>query len=135
MIAVIIDTDHYAVTVEDDGSVIEQRSGEIGRRYPSLQEYYMSLNSATKRWGTHCLDNILEPGARVIDGLLTAQRLAQVAAAEIEATAPGEIVPGTAMTREEADQLMALAAHVLAFVNAPVVEGGETVSQIISRYR
>jgi hypothetical protein len=132
---IITNTDHYAVTVEDDGSVVAQRSGEIGRRYPSLQEYYMSLNSPTARWAAHCLDNILAPGARVIDGLTTAARLAQASAAEIEATEPGEIVPGTAMTREEADQLMALAAHVLAFVNTPISEGGPTPSEVISRFK
>jgi hypothetical protein len=95
----------------------------------------VTMDSATKRWAAHSLDNILDPGAKVIDGLTTAARLAQVAAAEIEATAPGDLVPGTALTREAADELMALAAHVLAFVNTPIAEGGPTPSEVISRFK
>ena len=102
-------------------------------------EHYVRIHdmslSPTARWAAHCLDNILDPGAKVIDGLTTAARLAQASAAEIEATLPGELVPNTAMTREEADQLMALAAHVLAFVNTPIAEGGSTPSEVISRFK
>jgi hypothetical protein len=105
----------------------------------SEAEHYVRIHdmslSPTARWAAHSLDNILAPGAQVIDGLTTAARLAQVAAAEIEATAPGDLVPGTALTREAADELMALAAHVLAFVNAPISEGGPTPSEVISRFK
>ena len=131
----IIRTDHHLVYVEDDGSVTEARTGERGRTFASLQEYYMSLNSPTARWAAHCFDKILAPGAEIIDGLTTAARLAQASAAEIEATPPGELVPNTEMTREEADQLMALAAHVLAFDNTPISEGGPTPSEVISRFK
>jgi len=93
------------------------------------------MNSPTKRWIDHCLANILTPGAAIIDGLLTAGRLAPLAAQDIAATEPGAIVPGTMLTREQAEQLMALALHVMAFVETPMVEGSETPSQIISRYK
>jgi hypothetical protein len=73
----ILRTDHHIVEVNDDGAVIEWRTGERGKTYASLQEYYMSLNSPTARWAAHCFDKILTPGAEIIDGLTTAARLAQ----------------------------------------------------------
>jgi hypothetical protein len=135
MSEVILRTDHHLVELNEDGTVTEWRTGERGKIYASLQEYYMSLNSPTARWAAHCFDKILAPGAEIIDGLTTAARLAQASAAEIEATPPGELVPNTALTREEADELMALAAHVLAFVNTPISEGGPTPSEVISRFK
>jgi hypothetical protein len=133
MIAVITDTDHYAVTVEDDGSVIEQRSGEIGRRYPSLQEYYMSLNSPAQRWTAHCR-TILAAGGTILDTLAQIKRLVPLVAPEIDATAPGQIVPGTPWTREQCEALLVLAVTVEAFTEAQIDGLDTTPQQEISRY-
>jgi hypothetical protein len=133
MIAVIIDTDHYAVTVEDDGSVIAQRSGEIGRRYASLQEYYMSLNSPTARWAAHC-QTILAAGGTILDTLAQIKRLVPLVLPDIDATEAGAIVPETRWTKEQCQGLLLIASAVEAFTEAQIGDTGTTPQQEISRY-
>jgi len=129
----IIRTDHHLVTVEDDGSVVEQRSGERGIVYANLQEYYMSPNSPAQRWTAHC-QAILAAGGTILDTLAQIKRLVPLVAPEIEATEPGQIVAGTPWTREQCEALLVLAVAVEAFTETEIGDTGTTPKDEISRY-
>jgi hypothetical protein len=130
---IIIRTDHHLVTLNEDGTVTERRAGEAGRTYASLQEYYMSLNSPTARWAAHC-QTILAAGGTILDTLAQIKRLVPLVAPEIDATEPGQIVPGTPWTREQCEALLVLAVTVEAFTEAQIGDTGTTPQQEISRY-
>ena len=133
MIDVILRTDHHIVELQDDGTVIEWRTGEHGKIYASLQEYYMSLQSPIQRWSNHC-ENILKAGGEVMDALSLLERLLIHVLPVIESTEPGAIVQGTRWTKEQCAALLLLAGSVKTFVQTPIECTNSTPAEEISKY-
>jgi len=129
----ILRTDHHLVEVNDDGSVVEYRTGERGRTYANLQEYYMSINSPIQRWVTHC-QTILSSGGTILDTLAQITRFVPHVLSAIEATNDGELVANTPWTKEQCIRLLALAQAVEAFTIADIDNLGSTPKDEISKY-
>ena len=128
----ILRTDHHLVELNDDGTVTESRTGERGRTFASLQEYYMSLNSPTARWAAICQE-ILDAGGTILDALAKIKRLVPLVLPDIDATEAGTIVPGTRWTKEQCQGLLLIASAVEAFTEAQIGDTGTTPQQEISR--
>jgi NAD-dependent oxidoreductase involved in siderophore biosynthesis len=131
----IIRTDHHLVYVEDDGSVVEQRSGEVGRTYSSLQEYYRMQSSSVRRWFE--LSQALAKTAtlEIIDRTATPQRIYATAGLEalIAAAEPGGDVDG--IPRQQLEEMAALWRQFAAWSQTPLEDEwahGKSPLQILS---
>jgi hypothetical protein len=128
-------TDHHLVYVEDDGSVVEQRTGERGTVYASLEEYYRMQLSPVIRW--FALSQALAKTAtlEIIDRTATPQRIYATAGLEaiISAAEPGDVEPG--ITRQQLEEMAALWRQFAAWSQTPMEDEwghGKSPLQILS---
>jgi predicted phosphatase len=87
----------------------------------------------TTRWQNLSTEQVTR-SATLVDSFATNQRLRPFVEAAIEATAAGEIVPGTSWTKEAAADVLRLWDVLGAFLGASIREGGPTPLEVISRY-
>ena len=131
----IIRTDHHLVYVEDDGTVVEQRTGERGRVYASLQEYERMQTSPVIRWFTLSQELAKTATLEIIDRTATPQRIYATAGLEalISAAEPGEVEPG--ITRQQLEEMAALWRQFAAWSETPLEDDwahGKSPLQILS---
>jgi hypothetical protein len=91
------------------------------------------MEEPTARWQRLSTEQVTR-SASLVDSFATNQRLRPFVEAAIEATAEGEIVPGTAWTKEAAADVLRLWDVLGAFLGTPIRENGPTPLEVISRY-
>ena len=118
--------------IQDDGAgpylAVWNIAGPIPAGVPT-----MAVQTPMARWQALSLDSI-EKGVSLVDGLAPHLRLEVAVLVAIAATAEGEVVEGSSLTKEAATDIAGLWSALAVFLNTPIREDGPTPLEIMSRY-